>query len=161
MVAAATPPGALLIVVPRHPDRGAAVAAELQAPRRTVGDQPDARPVYVADTLGELGLFMRLADVVVMGGGWAAGVGGHNPLEAARLGKPVISGPHVHNAAELYDGLVAAGAAVLTSEADVGCDVERVLVAARAMGEAGSAYARAQGAAFDTALALLEPLLPS
>ena len=56
-----------------------------------------ALDVYVADTMGELGLFYRLAALAFLGGSLVAGVGGHNPLEPARLGRPFVSGPHCEN----------------------------------------------------------------
>jgi 3-deoxy-D-manno-octulosonic-acid transferase len=68
---------------------------------RSRGGQLDGdTDLYVADTLGELGLFLRLADVVVMGGSFGPPsvrppVGGHNPLEPARLGKPSVTGPTI------------------------------------------------------------------
>ena len=93
-----------LILVPRHPDRSAAIAAALtrdgyRFALRSQGREPDRdTDLYVADTLGEMGLFLRLADVVVMGGSFSAAlekppVGGHNPLEPARLGKPASPAP--------------------------------------------------------------------
>lgn len=97
--AAADRPEALLIVAPRHPVRGAeveaqAVAAGLATARRSQGADPAPARVYVADSLGELGLFFRLARVAFIGGSLVRGVGGHNPLEPARLGRPIASGPH-------------------------------------------------------------------
>jgi 3-deoxy-D-manno-octulosonic-acid transferase len=164
-VAAAAPPDTLLVVAPRHPDRGAQIAQALDAPRRGAGEAPDARSVFVADTLGELGLFMRLADVVVMGGGWAPGVGGHNPLEAARLGRPIVTGPRVANAQETYAELAGAGGAeIVADDADLGAALRRLLddpAAACAMGAAGLAYAQAQAKSLDRALELLAPLLPA
>ena len=101
-------PRVLLVVVPRHPNRAPDIVDELQRDgwsmtRRSVGgDIANDVDLYLADTLGELGLFMRLADVVIMGGSFAPAlgggtVGGHNPLEPARLGKPAISGPDAVN----------------------------------------------------------------
>ena len=110
-------PEALLILVPRHPERGTALATELNAPRRAAGQElaPD-HTLYVADTLGELGLFLRLADVAVMGGSFVTGVGGHNPMEAARLGVPTVTGRHAFNAAEAFEGLIGAGAALQVAD---------------------------------------------
>ncbi|HXV01454.1 MAG TPA: 3-deoxy-D-manno-octulosonic acid transferase [Caulobacteraceae bacterium] len=90
---------ALLIVAPRHPARGAEVealveAARLAIARRSAGGDPASARVYVADTLGELGLFFRLARLAFIGGSLIHGVGGHNPLEPARLGCAVAAGPH-------------------------------------------------------------------
>jgi 3-deoxy-D-manno-octulosonic-acid transferase len=158
-------PGALLVVAPRHPERGEAVASELAAPRRSAHALPDAGPVYVADTLGELGLFFRLADVTVMGGSFVPGIGGHNPLEPARLGCAIVTGPDVFNAADLYAEMTAEGAAIQVADATGLAAVVRGLLddpaAARRMGEAARTYAARQGRALETALAALEPLLPA
>jgi 3-deoxy-D-manno-octulosonic-acid transferase len=158
-------PEALLVIAPRHPGRGAEVAAALSAPRRSAGEAIGPAPAYVADTLGELGLFFRLADVVVMGGGFAAGIGGHNPLEPARIGRPILTGPHTFNATELYDALKARAAAIEAAEkAALARHVRGLLdnpIIARRMGEAALGYAQAQGAALDAALARLAPLLPA
>ena len=101
---------ALLIIVPRHPERGPAIAALVQARGlevglRSAGEQPGAAQVYVADTLGELGLWYRLARLAILGGAFAPGVGGHNPLEPARLSCPFVCGPHVQAWAQTYADL--------------------------------------------------------
>ncbi|WP_293905279.1 3-deoxy-D-manno-octulosonic acid transferase [Phenylobacterium sp.] len=162
--AAPDPAAALLIVVPRHPDRGPAIARELGATRRGADEAPTGA-IHVADTLGELGLFIRLADVVVMGGSFVPGVGGHNPLEPARIGRPILTGPYAFNAADTYADMVSDAAAI---EASDGATLARHLrgllhnpAIARRMGEAALAYAGRQGAALDGAMALLEPLLPA
>ncbi len=160
---------ALLIVAPRHPDRGPQVAAELAsagfAVARRAADEPltEATTAYVADTLGELGASYVAADVVVMGGGFADGVGGHNPLEAARLEAAIVTGTKVFNAREIYAEMLADAAVI---EAADGAALARHLrgllanpVIARRIGEAASAYAGRQGAALDAAMALIEPLL--
>ena len=164
-------PPALLVIAPRHPARGEAVAASLatiglHASRRSQGGWPEpAHDVYVADTLGELGLFFRMAEVVVMGGSFAAGIGGHNPLEPARLGRAIVSGPGVFNAQEVYDEMFAEVAALEAADGAALARHLRGLLAhpqtARRIGEAALTYAERQGAAFDRALALLEPLLPA
>ncbi|MDX9997365.1 MAG: 3-deoxy-D-manno-octulosonic acid transferase [Phenylobacterium sp.] len=166
---AAGSPG-LLIVAPRHPDRSAAVEAELKAlgPRVSVRSrgEPAARAeAYLADTLGELGLFFRLARIVVMGGAFVPGIGGHNPLEPARLGCAIVTGPEVFNAADVYAEMAEAGA-VVTARDEAGlAAVLRDLIAdparTEALGDAALAYAARQGAALDEALARLEPLLPA
>src|SRR6202000_2039821 len=87
-------PRPLLVLAPRHPARGRDLADMLRAQglklsRRSIGERiAGDTEVYLADTLGELGLFFRLAQVVVMGGSFGEGVGGHNPLEPARLRPP-------------------------------------------------------------------------
>jgi len=92
----------LLIIAPRHPGRGPeierlALAKGFPSGRRAANHDPAGLDVYVADTLGELGLWFRLAALAVIGGSFAQGVGGHNPLEPARLSCPFVTGPHVAN----------------------------------------------------------------
>jgi 3-deoxy-D-manno-octulosonic-acid transferase len=152
------PDEALLIIAPRHPDRGAAVAAELGATRRSLGEAPGG-PIHLADTLGELGLFFRLADVVVMGGSFEPGIGGHNPLEPARLGRPILTGALVANSAALYDELVAeTGAIRVQSPGELSRHLRGLLdhpAIARRMGEAALSYAERQAGPLDQAVALL------
>ena len=99
-------PGDLLtILAPRHPERGAGLGA---APRRALGHLPDAGPTYIADTMGELGLLYRVADLAIIGGSLVPR-GGQNPLEAARLGCPMLLGPHMQNFREATAGLLGVG----------------------------------------------------
>jgi 3-deoxy-D-manno-octulosonic-acid transferase len=107
-------PSLLTILAPRHPRRGAALAPE--APHRAQGALPDAGPVYVGDTMGELGLFYRLAGVALVGGSLVPH-GGQNPLEAARLGCPMILGPHMGNFTEAVAALAAEGGALRLADA--------------------------------------------
>jgi 3-deoxy-D-manno-octulosonic-acid transferase len=112
-----------LVIAPRHVERGGAVAdlargLGLSAGLRSQGAGAGDVEVLVADTLGELGLWYRLADLAVVAGSLVAGVGGHNPLEPARLGCPFVSGPHVENW-PLYDELAAAGATRLVTVPDL------------------------------------------
>lgn len=171
LVAAATAglaPDLLTVIAPRHPERGDELWRDLGGPaaaRRSTDDAvtPGVR-IYLADTLNELGLFMRLAHLVVMGGGFAAGVGGHNPLEAAQLGVGVVSGPLVANHADVYAEMAEAGAAVLVREEELPATLARLTAdpaALRAMGAAGLAYAERQGAELKAAVAVLRPLLPA
>jgi len=109
-------PDLLLLLVPRHVERGADIAAAAGgAPRRSLG-QPPAGPVWVADTMGELGLWLRLAQVVLVGGSLVP-KGGHNPLEAAQLGCPILFGPHMENNLEAAQRLLALGGAVQLPDA--------------------------------------------
>lgn len=100
-----------LIVAPRHPERGDEVDALLSCTRygvarRSEGDDVTAETdILLADTMGEMGLWYRLADTVYLGGGHAPGVGGHNPLEALRLNKPVLTGPSLFNFRDLAERL--------------------------------------------------------
>jgi len=109
-------PGLLSVIVPRHPDRGAAVASlvaasGLRAALRSREELPTATSdIYVADTMGELGLFYRFAPIVFMGGSLVAH-GGQNPIEAVKLGASIVHGPHVFNFTDVYDALDRAGGA--------------------------------------------------
>lgn len=90
---------AVLIIAPRHPERGEAIAAlardaGFRVARRSTETDPGEAAVFVADTIGELGAWYAMADVTLVGGSWVGGVGGHNPLEPARAGCPIIAGPH-------------------------------------------------------------------
>ncbi|HBK92398.1 MAG TPA: 3-deoxy-D-manno-octulosonic acid transferase [Parvularcula sp.] len=115
-LARADVPGLLAVVAPRHPARGAeveAMAGGLNTARRAAGGAitPDTE-LYVADTLGELGVFYRAAGAAFVGGS-LVDKGGHNPLEPARLGPAILHGPHVFNFAETYAELRGAGGAAL------------------------------------------------
>jgi 3-deoxy-D-manno-octulosonic-acid transferase len=109
-------PQLLTVIVPRHPDRGEALAgtlatAGLHVALRSREELPTAvTDIYVADTMGELGLFYRLAPIVFMGGSLVAH-GGQNPVEAIKLGASIVHGPHVFNFADVYEALDAAGGA--------------------------------------------------
>lgn len=106
---------ALLILVPRHPARGEAVAEELagagfRTARRALGQAVGADiDVYVADSMGELGLFYRLADIVFVGGSLVPH-GGQNLLEPAQLDCALLHGPHMHNFRAIVEEMRAAGA---------------------------------------------------
>jgi 3-deoxy-D-manno-octulosonic-acid transferase len=107
----------LLIIAPRHVERGASIAHlakgfELTAAARSERRDPAGLDVYVADTMGEIGLWYRLARLAFLGGSLAQGPGGHNPLEPARLGCPVVSGDKVENW-PIYHDLNRAGGVVL------------------------------------------------
>jgi len=104
-------PGALLILVPRHPQRFEAVRALLRRSgvdfaQRSAGEEPTAgQPVFLVDTLGDLQTFYAASDVAFVAGSLVP-VGGHSLLEPAVLGLPMLSGPHTQNAqdvAELFE----------------------------------------------------------
>jgi 3-deoxy-D-manno-octulosonic-acid transferase len=109
-------PSLLTVIVPRHPSRGEAIArmiaaSGLHVSLRSHEDLPTATAdIYVADTMGELGLFYRLAPIVFMGGSLVEH-GGQNPIEAIKLGAAIAHGPHVFNFTDVYDALDAAGGA--------------------------------------------------
>lgn len=103
-----THPEVLAIIVPRHPQRGTEVASLLHnAPQRSLGQLPGPEDgVWIADTLGEMGLFFRLADCVFMGNSLPPGKGGgHNPYEPARLNCAIATGPRIENFAEAFSAM--------------------------------------------------------
>jgi len=165
---AAAQPAALLVLVPRHPPRFEAVTALLRrrgvafVTRSSGAAVAPTTAVLLVDTLGELVEFYAAADVAFVGGSLVP-VGGHNLLEPAALGKPVVSGPHTANAAPVARLLVEAGAAELVADgAALAACVGRLLAdgaARRSAGERGRAAVSANRGALERFLALLAPLL--
>jgi len=108
-------PGLLTILAPRHPDRGAEIAASLdeqglRVARRSKGEVPDQRTdILLADTLGEMGLWFRLAPVTFLGGSMIP-LGGHNPFEPAALGSAILHGISTRNFGPAYVAFAQAGA---------------------------------------------------
>lgn len=166
---AAFDPSHLTIIVPRHPERGADVADGLAAKGHAValrskGELPVAGVgIYIADTLGELGVFYKLASFAFIGGSLAP-VGGHNPIESVKLGCGVITGPHWHNFPEVYQSLAEKGGCrFVTSQEDL-IQTARALYgdpASLTMMKlnADKAVADLSGALGRT-MAAIEPLLP-
>ncbi len=119
-------PRPFAIIAPRHPERGDQVermisCSNLTYARRSREDEvtPDT-DILLADTMGEMGLWYRLADTVYLGGGHAPGVGGHNPLEPLRLGKPVLTGPSLFNFEDMTKALVKQrGLTIVDTVADI------------------------------------------
>jgi 3-deoxy-D-manno-octulosonic-acid transferase len=117
-------PDALLIIVPRHPERGPAIAALARA-RNFATQLRSADPatpqaatnVLVADTIGELLFWYAASDAIYLGGANATDVGGHNAIEPAQLGKQVFTGPHGYNFAETFEALGKAGALAIGATA--------------------------------------------
>ena len=165
----ATHPKLLTIIVPRHPERGPEIAGTLEArglrvARRSTGTPLSlATEVYLADTLGELGVFYRLAEIVLLGGSLTPH-GGHNPLEPARLGCALVFGRHMENFAEIADELVAAGGAeALSGGIELGAAVGRLLDDARERRRRADAAARVAAASagiLDAVFAEIAPFLP-
>jgi len=118
-----TVPDALLIIVPRDPSRADQIAQTLadaghDVPRRSAGAFPDpSQRYYLADTIGELGLWYRLADTALIGGTFSA-IEGHNPWEPAALSCAILHGPQTANFAQDFKALSDANAARLTRTAD-------------------------------------------
>ncbi len=162
-----------LVLAPRHPERAAEVAAlcaeaGLAVARRSTLATPPAPAelagvdVLVVDTLGELAMFYCVADVAFVGGSLVP-VGGHNLLEPAAAGVPVLSGPALHNFRDIADRLAAAGAlGVVDDAATLAASLARLLgdaAARRRAGEAGRACVAAGRGATERHLALVDRLL--
>jgi 3-deoxy-D-manno-octulosonic-acid transferase len=158
----------LLVLVPRHPARFSDVATLLQRRgvrfvRRSSGAHcTDETDVLLVDTLGELVNFYAACDVAFVGGSLVP-IGGHNLLEPAVLGVPILTGPHSFNAADIAELLIAAGAAeVVTDAAALQAALERLLgdssLRARRGAIGRSTVDRNRGA-LDRLLALIEPVL--
>jgi 3-deoxy-D-manno-octulosonic-acid transferase len=139
-------PTLVTIIAPRHPARG----AEFSLPRRSLGQAPVPGQPYIADTLGELGLFYRLVPLAFIGGSLVP-IGGHNIAEAARLGIPIITGPHTAEITEQITKLRGTDSLAQVTDA-------ASLAAAVNMWLADPGLAAAAGARAKTAFAGLERL---
>jgi len=117
-------PDLLTIIVPRHPERADAVAvacaeAGLSVARRSAGDTiAPGTDIFLGDTIGEMGLYLRLTEIAFVGRS-LTGKGGQNPLEPAMLDTAVLSGRNVQNFREAYQKLAASGAARFVKDKDV------------------------------------------
>ncbi len=161
-------PHLLTIIAPRHPHRGpevAAIAAQagLRASRRSEGIHPDrATDIYVADTVGEMGLFYRLSPIVVMGGSLVAH-GGQNPIEPANLSTAILHGPHVHNFEDVYATLdQARGALMVKDSSTLARAVSELLsntALTRDMARAAAEAVQALGGAVDRTMQSIEPFI--
>jgi 3-deoxy-D-manno-octulosonic-acid transferase len=156
---------ALLILAPRHPDRGAAIAALAQgAPRRAQFAAIGRAPVYIADTLGEMGVLYDLAPVALIAGSLLPHLKCHNPIEPAKLNAAILTGPHVESFEDMFAALLERGAALRVADASAIAAGVGALWADPAMREAQCAAARAfvahGNAAFDTTVTSLLALAP-
>ena len=108
----------LTIIAPRHPNRGDAIAESAnQAPQRSRGAVPNPQTtIYIMDSLGEMGTLFSLANYVFLGGSLVPS-GGHNPLEPADYGLPILTGTHIFENKAEFDGLAAIGVASEVSDA--------------------------------------------
>lgn len=115
-------PGALLVLVPRHPERAVAVHAQACAAGFAVAQggleaPPDDVSVWIIGQTGVLMPLFAATDAIFMGGSLAGNTGGHNPIEPGSLGRAVISGHGVQNFATVYAGLTAADAVLWVDDA--------------------------------------------
>jgi 3-deoxy-D-manno-octulosonic-acid transferase len=130
---------------------------------RSAGQEPNAdTAVYIADTLGELGLFYRLAPFAFIGGSLVAH-GGQNPLEAARLSRAVMAGPHTENFARVYETVFAAqGSGRVRAAGNIASFADRLLSGpgeAQRMGEAAAKAAESLGGALEKTRLAVEEML--
>jgi len=162
-------PNLLTIIVPRHPERGALITEQikgegLSAARRSQGALPQSgTDVYVADTIGELGLFYALVPVAFIGGSLVPH-GGQNPVEAIKLGTAVLTGPNWKNFTDSYTRLLKAGGTKEVTDAETLSVAVLGLLQDEAARNAMTARAEATVAAMSGALprtlAALDPYLP-
>jgi 3-deoxy-D-manno-octulosonic-acid transferase len=161
-------PKLLTVIVPRHAHRGQDIAQMItatgaQVALRSREELPQGTTdIYIADTMGELGLFYRLSPVVFMGGSLVPH-GGQNPIEAVKLGASVVHGPHVFNFTDVYEALDGAGGAKLADSSEqLVKQLGQMLgneAARDAAIEAGRRVVERLGGALDRTLHALEPYL--
>lgn len=159
-------PHLLTIIVPRHPERGSEIVSKLKkyghimqrAKREPISAGTD---IYIADTMGELGLFYRLSEIVFMGGS-LVNHGGQNPLEAARLSCAIVSGPHTHNFSDIYSAMEKAGGCLrVTDGHDLGMQVGQLFSDSKSLEKlqnAGQKWVESQGGAAERLLDMLAPV---
>ena len=161
-------PDLLTVIVPRHAGRGPSIAEMLGARGRRAalrvpaGDIAGDTSFYIANSMGELGLFFRLCRIVFIGGSLVPH-GGQNPLEPARLGCAVLHGPHMENFPQIVSELARADACVAVSGADgIAREVETLLDNPALLdrrGAAGLAVAEQKSEILDSVFAALAPYL--
>lgn len=161
-------PALLTVMVPRHPHRGVEVQTELKAMGmtchlRSAGETP-ADGIYVADTMGELGLFYRLAPIVFMGKSLSV-EGGQNPFEPARLGAAVLFGPRMSNFPDMVPSMLESGAGeMVVDEGDLVRAVAALLADPALLARrraAAQAWSEAEAGALDAVMQALSPWLES
>jgi 3-deoxy-D-manno-octulosonic-acid transferase len=156
----------LTIIVPRHPERGpdiATLCGGRKPARRAAGEQIKAdTEIYIADTMGELGLFYRLAHFCFIGGTLVP-MGGHNPLEPALLNCAILTGPHRASAAEAYEAILAAqGFGLVASATGIAREAAKLIENPQIAVTAGAAAARGaatQAGAVARTIMVLESLI--
>lgn len=158
-------PNLLTIIVPRHPQRGSEIAESLSKSAKvalrsqTKTITPDTK-LYIADTLGELGLFYRLCDIVFMGGSLVKH-GGQNPLEPGRLSCAILAGTHTHNFLDMYADMEKSGCCIrVANSEELAQQVSQLLDDASARGRLQSAVKRWMEGKGGTAQRLLDELEP-
>lgn len=161
-------PSLLTIIVPRHPERGPDIALSCGAravARRTQMPEPGRdTAIYIADTIGELGIFYRTAPFALIGGSLVPH-GGQNPIEAARLGTVVFAGPYTDNFRQAYDVILAAqGTGRVATSTDLATLAARLFAdppVARALGDAAKQAVQCLGGAVSLTRVAVETILRS
>lgn len=158
----------LTVIVPRHPDRGNQIAQMLREDGANVAIRSNSEPVtpetdiYLADTLGELGLFFRLSTIVFMGKSLVPS-GGQNPIEPARLGAAILSGPHTWNFEEVTTAMQAAGGLEVVADPEHLADAVAKDLGnpsrAQSRAQAALKYAEAESAVLERFIDRISPLL--
>jgi len=161
-------PDLLLVLVPRHPERFSTVADLIDKDGFASVARTEDRPcdadtsVYLGDTMGEATLFYAASDIAFVGGSLVP-IGGHNLLEPAALGLPLVSGPHVYNAQEISDMFIDLGAChIVTGAAQLAAVVDELLTNptdASKQGARGFEIVQRNRGALARLLTLLEPLI--
>lgn len=159
-------PDLLSIIIPRHPERGPAIANDLSAmglsvSLRSAGQKIEpSTQIYIADTMGELGIFCRISEIAFMGKS-LIGTGGQNPLEPALLECSIIFGPHMENFEDVSSALVSAGGAQQINGGDELASAVGSLLASTAdckkMATNALNQARAMAGSVEKVMAALEP----
>lgn len=161
-------PGLLSIIVPRHPDRADALAAELEAMglklarrSRNAKITPDT-DILLGDTVGEMGLFLRLTEIAFVGRSLEA-QGGQNPLEPAMLDTAILAGRNVQNFRDAYQRLIESGGAKLVRDGDMLAGAVNYLLsnetARHTMMEAGAQAVEEMRGALERTMTALEPFI--
>lgn len=160
-------PDALLIIVPRHPDRAGMVMASVRAHGLRVQRWSADRSIpksdvdlLLGDTIGELLFWYAVSDAVYLGGATAENVGGHNPIEPAQLGKQVFTGPHGFNFAEIFDEMASSGAIVIGRKSEELGAYWLAALERSGAAPGGSFQVSASRASFEATLGALHAMLP-
>jgi 3-deoxy-D-manno-octulosonic-acid transferase len=161
-------PGLLTLIAPRHPERGETIAAMLRGrglavARRAASEVPGRETaIYIADTIGEMGLWYRLAGIAFVGGSLVPH-GGQNPLEPAKLGCAILCGPHTGNFRQVTREMIASCAQRPVADAAALADAVGTLLgdpaASETMAEAARRYAETQAGVLDAVVRALAPML--
>jgi len=161
-------PNLLTVIVPRHPERAAAIAEllakeKLKFVRKSLDEMPAAETdILIGDTIGEMGLYLRLTEIVFVGKSMI-GQGGHNPLEPASIGAAILTGPNIDNFRETYQEFLKNNAARFVDDSTMlaGC-IHHLLEhpeKRKAMIESGRRTARRLSGALGRTFQILRPFL--